>query len=84
MATSEGELISKSILEIWDFFQPQANNFQQRSWSFKNVRKIKGVNEVHIGESGSDIKEVKAIVKGLSCQIASLTAAKSAKPHAYN
>ena len=47
-------------------------------------KKIKGVNEVHIGESRSDIKEVKTIAKGFSYQIASLTAAKSIEPHAYN
>lgn len=41
-------------------------------------------NEVHVGESRLDIKEVKAIVEGLSYQIASLMAAKSIKLHAYN
>lgn len=47
-------------------------------------KKFKGVKEVHIGESGSDIKEVKAIVEGLSRQVASLTAIKSTETHTYN
>lgn len=48
------------------------------------LQKIKGENEVHAGKLGSDIKEVKVIVEGLSYQIASLTAAKSIEPHDYN
>ena len=34
-------------------------------------------NEVHIGESSSEIKEVKEMVEGLAQQIASLSTAKS-------
>ena len=48
------------------------------------MRKIKGVTKVHVNESRSAIKEVKDIVARLSRQIASLMAAKSTKPHAYN
>ena len=66
MAISGGELMSKSVLEILDFFQRQANNFQQRSRSLRNNKRIKGVNEVHIDESSSGIKEVKKMVEGLS------------------
>ena len=84
MATSGGELMSKSASEIWDFFQRQADNSQQRSQSLKNIKKIEGVNEIHIGESTSEIKEVKKIVEGLSRQIASLTAAKSTVPHDHD
>ena len=68
MATSGGELMSKSASEIWEFFQRQVDNSQQRSRSLRNTRRIKGVNEVHIGESSSEIKEVKAIIEGLSRQ----------------
>lgn len=39
---------------------------------------------MHVGESGPNIKEVKAIVEGLSRQIASLIVAKSIESHAYN
>ena len=60
------------------------DNSQQRSQSFKNVRKIKEVNEIHVGESKSEIKEVKAIVEGFFYQITSSTSAKSTKPQAYN
>ena len=42
------------------------------------------MNEVHIGESTSGIKEVKEIVEGLSRQIASLTAAKSTEQHDHD
>ena len=42
------------------------------------------MNEVHIGESTSGIKEVKEMVEGLSRQIASLTTAKSTKPHDHD
>ena len=42
------------------------------------------MNEVHIGESSSEIKEVKAIIEGLSRQIASLSTAKSIKPHDHD
>ena len=73
MAISGGELMSKSASEIWEFFPRQANNSQQRSRSLRNIKKIKGVNEVHIGESIAGIKEVKEMVEGLSRQIASLT-----------
>ena len=66
MATSGGELMSKSASEIWKFFQRQADNSQQRSRSLRNTKRIKGVNEVHIGESTSGIKEVKEMVEGLS------------------
>ena len=31
MTTSGGELMSKSVLEIWEFFHRQADNSQQRS-----------------------------------------------------
>ena len=65
MATSGGELMSKSASEIWEFFQRQADNSQQQSRSLRNTEKIKGVNEVHVGESSSGIKEVKEIVEGL-------------------
>ncbi|KAK9187629.1 hypothetical protein WN944_019027 [Citrus x changshan-huyou] len=84
MATSGGELMSKSALEIWEFFQRQADNSQQRSPSLRNTKRIKGVNEVHIGESSSEIKEVKEIIEGLSRQIASLTTAKSTEPHDHD
>ncbi|KAH9734823.1 hypothetical protein KPL71_017521 [Citrus sinensis] len=84
MATSGGELMSKSALEIWDFFQRQSDNSQQRSRSLRNTKRIEGVNEVHIGESSSKIKEVKKMVEGLSRQIASLTAAKSIEPHDHD
>ena len=76
--------MSKSALEIWEFFQRQADNSQQRSRSLRNTRIIKGVNEVHIGESSSEIKEVKAIIEGLSRQIASLTTVKSTEPHDHD
>ena len=65
MATSGGELMSKSALEIWDLFQQQTDNSQQQSRSLQNTKRIKGVNEVHIGESSSGIKEVKEIIEGL-------------------
>ena len=39
------------------------------------------MNEVHIGESTSEIKEVKEIIEVLSRQIASLSTAKSIEPH---
>ena len=81
MATSGGELMSKSASKIWEFFQRQANNSQQRSWSLRNTKRIKGVNEVYISESSLEIKEVKEMVEGLSRKIASLTAAKSTEPH---
>ncbi|KAH9669022.1 hypothetical protein KPL70_021622 [Citrus sinensis] len=84
MATSGGELMSKSASEIWEFFQRQADNSQQRSRSLRNTRRIKGVNEVHIGESTSGIKEVKEMVEGLARQIASLSTAKSTEPHDHN
>ncbi|KAH9670818.1 hypothetical protein KPL70_017120 [Citrus sinensis] len=84
MATSGGELMSKSASEIWEFFQRQADNSQQRSRSLKNTRRIKGVNEVHIGESTSGIKEVKEMVEGLARQIASLSTVKSTKPHDHD
>ena len=73
--------MSKSASEIWEFFQRQADNFQQRSRSLRNTRRIKGVNEVHIGESASGIKEVKEMVEGLARQIASLSTSKSTEPH---
>ncbi|KAH9724739.1 hypothetical protein KPL70_007603 [Citrus sinensis] len=84
MTTSGGELMSKSASEIWEFFQRQADNSQQRSRSLRNTRRIKGVNEVHIGESSSEIKEVKAIIEGLARQIASLSTAKSTEPHDHD
>ncbi|KAH9686903.1 hypothetical protein KPL70_014565 [Citrus sinensis] len=84
MATSGGELMSKSASEIWEFFQRQADNSQQRSRSLRNTRRIKGVNEVYNGESSSEIKEVKAIIEGLSRQIASLSTAKSTEPHDHD
>ncbi|KAH9763009.1 hypothetical protein KPL70_001028 [Citrus sinensis] len=84
MATSGGELMSKSASEIWEFFQRQADNSQQRSRSLRTTRRIKGVNEVQIGESSSEIKEVKAIIEGLSRQIASLSTAKSTEPHDHD
>ncbi|KAH9735065.1 hypothetical protein KPL71_017621 [Citrus sinensis] len=84
MATSGGELMSKSASEIWEFFQRQADNSQQRSQSLRNTRRIKGVNEVHIGESTSGIKEVKEMVDGLAQQIASLSTAKSTEPHDHD
>ncbi|KAH9671201.1 hypothetical protein KPL70_017267 [Citrus sinensis] len=84
MATSGGELMSKSSLEIWEFFQRQADNSQQRSQSLRTTRRIKGVNEVQIGESTSGIKEVKEMVEGLARQIASLSTAKSTEPHDHD
>ena len=42
------------------------------------------MNEVHIGQSSSGIKEVKEMVEGLSRQIASLTTAKSTEPHDHD
>ena len=84
MATSGGELMSKSASEIWELFQRQADNSQQRSRSLRNTRRIKGVNEVHIGESSSEIKEVKAVIEGISRQIASLSTAKSTEPRDHD
>ncbi|KAH9658411.1 Endonuclease [Citrus sinensis] len=84
MATSGGELMSKSASEIWEFFQRQADNSQQRSRSLRTTRRIKGVNEVQIGESTSGIKEVKEMVEGLARQIASLSTAKSTEPHGHD
>ena len=49
-----------------------------------NTRRIRRVNEVHIGESSSEIKEVNEIIKGLSRQIASLSTAKSTEPHDHD
>ena len=69
--------MSKNASEIWKFFQRQEDDSQQRSQSLKNTKRIKRVNEVHIGESTSEIKEVKKMVEGLSRKIASLTTAKS-------
>ena len=48
------------------------------------MRKIKGVNEIHVGKSRSEIKKVKEIIEGLSRKITSLMAAKSIEPQAYN
>ena len=76
--------MSKSALEIWEFFEQQVDNFQQRSWLIKNTKRIKGANEVHIGESSSEIKEVKAIIEGLSRQITSLLTVKSTEPHDHD
>ena len=73
--------MSKSASEIWEFFQRQADNSQQRRRSLRNTKRIKGVSEIHIGESSSEIKEVKVIIKGLSRQITSLTTTKSTEPH---
>ena len=42
------------------------------------------MNEVHIGESNLEIKEVKVIIEGLSRQIASLSTAKSTEPHDHD
>ena len=42
------------------------------------------MNEVHIGESSLEIKEVKEVVEGLSQQITSLTTAKSTEPHDHD
>ncbi|KAH9704471.1 hypothetical protein KPL70_011476 [Citrus sinensis] len=84
MTTSGRELMSKSASEIWEFFQRQADNSQQRSRSLRNTRRIKGVNEVQIGESTSGIKEVKEMVEGLARQIASLSTAKSTEPHDHD
>ena len=70
MATSGGELMSKSASEIWEFFQRQADNSQQRSRS--------------LGESTLGIKEVKEMVEGLARQIASLSTAKSTKQHDHD
>ena len=67
-----------------DFFQRQADNSQQRSRLLKNTKRIKGVNEIHIGKSSSGIKEVKEIIEGISQQIASLTTAKLTEPHDHN
>ena len=84
MTTSGGELLLKNSSEIWEFFQRQVDNSQQRSRSLKSTKRIKGVNEVHIRESSSRIKEVKEIIEGLSRQIASLTTAKLAEPHDHD
>ena len=48
------------------------------------MRKIKGVNQINVNESRSEIKEVKAIVEGVSPPIASLMAAESKESKAYN
>ena len=84
MAASGGELMSKSASEILEFFQRQVDDSQQRSRSLRNTRRIKGVNEVHSGESTSGIKEVKKMVEGLARQIASLSTAKSTEAHDHN
>ena len=42
------------------------------------------MNEVHIGESSSGIKEVKEMVEGLARQITSLSTAKSTEPHDHD
>ena len=76
--------MSKSASEIWEFFQRQADNSQQRSRSLRNTRRIKRVNEVHIGESSSEIKEVKVIIEGLSRQITLLSIAKSTEPYDHD
>ena len=73
--------MSKSASEIWEW---QVDNSQQQSRSFRNTKRIKGVNEVHIGESSSEIKEVKVIIEDLSQQIVSLMTAKSIKPHDHD
>lgn len=57
------------------------DNSQQRSRSLRNIRRIKGVNEVHIGESSSEIKEVKEIIEGLPQQIALLATTKLTEQH---
>ena len=84
MATSGGELMSKSESEIWEFFQRQADNSQQWSRSLKNTRRIKRVNEVQIGETTLEIKEVKEMIEGLARQIASLSTAKSTELHDHD
>ena len=76
--------MSKHASEILDFFGRQADNSQQRSRSLRNTKRIKGVNEVHISESSSGIKEVKEIIEGLFRQITSLTIAKSTEPHDHD
>ncbi|KAK9177533.1 hypothetical protein WN944_029556 [Citrus x changshan-huyou] len=74
--------IQWAILEVSTSWR-QADNFQQ--WSLlRNIKRIKEVNEVHIGESSLEIKEVKEMVEGLSRQITSLTAAKSTEPHDHD
>ena len=84
MATSGGELMSKSASEIWEFFQRQVDNSQQRSRLLRNTRRIKGVNEVQIGESTSGIKKVKEMVEGLARQTASLSTAKSTEQYDHD
>ena len=64
--------------------EQQVDNSQQRSQSLRNTKRIKGVNEVHIGESTSEIKEVKEMVEGLYQQIALLTTAKSTEGHDHD
>ena len=42
------------------------------------------MNKFHIGESSSEIKEVKTIIEGLSQQIASLMTTKSTEQHDHD
>ena len=74
----------KSVSKIWEFFQRQADNSQQRRRSLRNTKRIKWVNEIHIGKLTSEIKEVKAIIEGLSRQITSLLTVKSTEPHDHD
>ena len=75
--------VKKCIRDL-GILQWQADNFQQRSRSLRNTKRIKGVNKVHITESSSGIKEVKEMVEGFSRQITSLTTAKSSEPHDHD
>ncbi|KAK9185186.1 hypothetical protein WN943_025540 [Citrus x changshan-huyou] len=70
----------EQFFETWERF----NGLLSKCPHHRNIKRIKGVNEVHIGESSSEIKEVKAIIEGLSRQIASLTTAKSTEPHDHD
>ncbi|KAH9780933.1 hypothetical protein KPL71_008264 [Citrus sinensis] len=70
----------EQFFETWERF----NGLLLKCPHHGNTKRIKGVNEVHIGESSSGIKEVKEIIEGLSQQIASLTTAKSSELHDHD
>lgn len=46
--------------------QRQVDNSQKRIRPLRNVRKIRWLNDVHSSESISNVKEVKALMEGLS------------------
>ena len=73
-ATSGGKLMSKSAAEIWEFFQTMSDNSQQWDWSNQNERRKGGLYEVQSATPNPELKEVKAVIEGLSRQIATLVA----------